>query len=277
VSRLHKATKHSRKLRMALDGPAGSGKTFTALSIGTVLADHVAVIDTERSSASLYADLFPFAVAKRSRSGDSFGAWREVTPIHNDLVDAVLRYPGHVIATMRTKTEYIVEQGPNGKTRPVKVGLAPIQRAGIDFEFDLVGDLDAENNMVISKSRMSAVSGKVINRPGRKLAEELLAWLNDGDQAPESPAPPAGEATVEREPIERVVKPGHIPLGAGATDSPPWAKTLHIQAAELGIDAERFDAIVADYTPNGTPSANDIPDQRTANKVAKALAQAVRS
>jgi hypothetical protein len=317
VTRLHRATKHARKLRMALDGPAGGGKTFTALTLGTVLADKVAVIDTERSSASLYADLFAFDVleledydprayiaaieeirdsgeygcliidsfshawegtlalkdqiAQADRNKDSFGAWRRITPLHNQLVDTVLRYPGHVIATMRAKMDYLVDPtAANKADRVKKVGLAPIQRAGTEFEFDIVGDMDSET-MVVSKSRYPAISGRVIDRPGRKLAEELLSWLDDGAPA-EPPAAPAGEAPAQREP------PPSAPPDSGDKPAPkPWSRGLHIQAAKLGVSDDQFDAIVADFTPNGSPSANDIPDAETANKVAEALAKAVRT
>src|ERR1051326_6849372 len=56
-----RAVKTDAKLRLALAGPPGSGKTFTALSLAHALADGqgVAVIDTEHGSASKYADLFP--------------------------------------------------------------------------------------------------------------------------------------------------------------------------------------------------------------------------
>src|SRR5690606_36137828 len=57
------ATKHVIKSRLALDGPVGSGKTYTALLTARALAGsdgRVAVIDTERRSASLYADRFAF-------------------------------------------------------------------------------------------------------------------------------------------------------------------------------------------------------------------------
>jgi ATP-dependent protease Clp ATPase subunit len=40
---------------MALLGPSGSGKTLTALLIAAALGERIAVIDTERGSASKYA------------------------------------------------------------------------------------------------------------------------------------------------------------------------------------------------------------------------------
>src|SRR5437868_1621038 len=50
-----KATRKQARLRMALIGPAGSGKTFTALKIAHYLGKRIAVLDTERGSASKYA------------------------------------------------------------------------------------------------------------------------------------------------------------------------------------------------------------------------------
>lgn len=229
-------TKRKARLRMALVGPTGSGKTFTALLFARALTDgKILVVDTERSSAALYADQFNkdgrvdvvempnFApatyveaielaaregygaiiidslshawmgkdgaleqvdkIAKRSQSGNSFNAWREVTPMHNALVDAMLLAPLHVIACMRAKTEYVVETGANGKSAPRKVGLAPIQRDGMEYEFDIVADMDFENNFIVTKTRMAALTGLVENKPKAAVAERIRAWLESGEEA----------------------------------------------------------------------------------------------
>jgi hypothetical protein len=222
-----KAVKSQEKLRMALDGPAGSGKTWTALILATDLAKReggrVAVIDSERSSAKKYASDFDFDhltlpdwspftymsavrsavdagypvividsfshawegvlelkdnATARSRSKNSYTeGWREATPVHNELVDTVLRADAHVIATLRTKTEYVIEDG-----KPQKIGMKPIQRDGVDFEFDVVGDMTVENSMVISKTRCSKLTGQVIRKPTAALAESLWDWLTDGEE-----------------------------------------------------------------------------------------------
>lgn len=49
-----KATKESAKLRLAMSGPPGSGKTMSALQIGQHFGK-IALIDTEGNSASKYA------------------------------------------------------------------------------------------------------------------------------------------------------------------------------------------------------------------------------
>lgn len=55
-----KATKAKAKLRMAITGPSGAGKTMTALRIASGLGGKIAVIDSEHLSASKYADKFDF-------------------------------------------------------------------------------------------------------------------------------------------------------------------------------------------------------------------------
>jgi len=57
-----KAKMEGIKLRMALCGPTGSGKTYSALNIATNLGTKIAVIDSENGSAQKYADRFAFDV-----------------------------------------------------------------------------------------------------------------------------------------------------------------------------------------------------------------------
>ena len=226
--KFEKATKKQSRLRLALIGPSGSGKTYSALNLAQYIGSKIAVIDTERGSASKYADLFNFDVleldsfspltyveaiqsaelagydvvvidslshawmgkdgaleqvdksAKRSQSGNSFAAWRDVTPVHNALVDAMLQSGCHVIATMRAKSEYVLETNEKGKVQPRKVGLAPVQRDGLEYEFDVIADMDIDNNMIVSKTRCPQLVGAVIHKPGKDVAETLNAWLTDG-------------------------------------------------------------------------------------------------
>ena len=234
-----KATKHEAKLRLALAGPSGFGKTYTALQLATHLGGPIAVVDTERGSARKYADLFTFDVleldsfhpqgyidaihdaeaagyavlildslshawtgkdgalelvdkaAKRLattyRSGkeDSFTAWREVTPIHNALVDAMVQSRLHLIVTLRTKTEYVVET-KDGRTAPRKIGLAPIQRDGLEYEFDVFADLDQDNNLIVRKTRCPALAGGVFAKAGKEVATILNTWLQ-GTPLPAAP------------------------------------------------------------------------------------------
>src|SRR5439155_20261127 len=57
-------------------------------------------------------------VNRRRASENSFAAWREVTPMHNELVDAILGAPLHIVATMRVKTAYAIGQDEHGRMVP---------------------------------------------------------------------------------------------------------------------------------------------------------------
>lgn len=233
-----KAVKTESKLRLAISGPSGAGKTYTALALATHLTDNkpIALVDTEHGSASKYADLFSFDVlnldppyhpdryleaikeaakagygviildslshawngtgglleivddiAKRNRNPNTFAAWKDATPIQNRFIDGLISANIHVIATMRSKQEYILQEADNGKKVPKKVGMAPVQRDGFEYEFDVFMEMDVDNTGVVTKSRCSALNGAVIRKPGKDTAETLKTWLS-GAPAPEKPA-----------------------------------------------------------------------------------------
>jgi DNA polymerase III delta prime subunit len=259
MSPFTKAVKKDAKLRLALCGPAGSGKTYSLLALATELGGPVAYVDTEHGSASKYADLFAFdtiepssfdpreligfikaaaengykvicidslshywighggeldlvdKAAKQSKSQNTFASWKQVTPIHTDLIDTMIAAPIHVLAAMRTKTEWVVEKDSAGKTVPRKIGLAPVMRDGIEFEFDVCGELDQDNTLVVTKSRCPALSNAVVPKPGKDMAITLKQWLGGAAPAevkqevkPEPkaetpvPPPPAASGPVPR-------------------------------------------------------------------------------
>lgn len=122
--------------------------------------------------------------AKLRMKDNSWAAWREVTPKHNRLIDAMLQAPLHVITTMRVKTAWVLETDERGKTRPHKVGLDPVMREGMEYEFDVVGDMDQSHNFVITKSRCPELDNRVFPTPGRELANILKGWLTDPKTTP---------------------------------------------------------------------------------------------
>lgn len=124
--------------------------------------------------------------AAGSRSGNSFAAWKTVRPWERMLIGALLGFPGHIIVTMRTKTEWVIEDDERGKKAPKKVGTKPEQREGIEYEFDIVGDLDQENTLVVTKSRCFDLSGAVIRKPDAGLAKQIGEWLEGGVELPDA-------------------------------------------------------------------------------------------
>ncbi len=265
-----RATKTQSKLRLALVGVSGSGKTYSALAIARGLGSRVALIDTERGSAAKYADVFTFdtinlddafgdfsprsyvrainaAVAEgydvividslshawigkggalemhdmavdRQKTKNSYVAWRDVTPDHNALVDAMVQARAHIIVTMRAKTEYVQETDERGNKQVRKIGLAPIQRDGLEYEFDLVADMDA-GKMTVGKSRCTALTNAVIKHPNGQVSDALRAWLTDG------------ESERELTPQERWHR---------------WASTVVVNAATRDVVKTNFERAIAE-------------------------------
>jgi len=190
--------------------------------------------------------------------GNSYTAWRQVTPWHNKLVEAMLTSPCHVIATMRAKTEYILEENERGKKEPKKVGMAPVQRDGMDYEFGVVFDISGNHTAQVSKDRTSLFDGRVFQL-SKETGETLRAWLETGA---EPPAPPA--ADTERAELwqwylshfgdaERAkVAILEITQGRGSRD---WTAA---DIAALRADRERIENVrVAE------PSSSPAPDMKT--------------
>jgi hypothetical protein len=116
----------------------------------------------------------------RSTSHNSYAAWRDVTPMHNKLVDTILQSDLHIITTMRSKTAYELEKGANGKVAPVKKGMAPIQRDGLEYEFTVVLDLDNQKHVAeAGKDRTGLFDGK-IDVPSEETGKMLKEWLESG-------------------------------------------------------------------------------------------------
>jgi len=230
-----KAVKSQAKLRAALFGPSGSGKTYSALEIAegiiSVIGGKIALIDSERSTASKYADRFNFdqvdlvvkdideyvlyireaaeagytvliidslshawqmlldsveKLAQAKYKGNTWSAWSEGTPEQRKLVDAIVSFPGHIIVTMRSKTEWQTTTNDRGRTTPVRVGLAPEQGKGIEYEFDILVEISPDHIANIIKDRSGKFQDKIFEKPGKKFGQELIAWLNEGAVIPKT-------------------------------------------------------------------------------------------
>ncbi|MGV0939409.1 ATP-binding protein [Empedobacter sp. ULE_I140] len=221
---LRKSERKKAKIKMALQGSSGSGKTYSSLLLAQGITNKdfskIAIIDTENGSADLYAHLGDYNVLAlqppytpekyieaielcekegmeviiidsishawdelldfhSKLAGNSFTNWAKVTPRQKAFTDKILQCKAHVIATMRTKQDYVLNQ-KDGKYVPEKVGLKAVQRDGLDYEFTLVFDIDIKHFAVSSKDRTGLFMGRpefIINSgTGRR----ILEWCNSG-------------------------------------------------------------------------------------------------
>lgn len=224
--KLRQSQRKQAKIKMALQGSAGAGKTMSALLLAKGLTNNnlekVAVIDTENGSADLYSHIgnynvltlqppfspeqyikaidiclsegmeviiidsishcWDFLLDYHSKlAGNSFTNWNKVTPRQKAFVDKILQSPAHIIATMRTKQDYVLNQ-KNGKFVPEKVGLKAIQRDGVEYEFTIVFDIDSKHFARSSKDRTNLFAGRPEFMINSATGKRILDWCNAPSQ-----------------------------------------------------------------------------------------------
>jgi hypothetical protein len=124
-------------------------------------------------------------------SRGQFSGWKEATPIQHDMMDALLSFPGHLLVTVRSKTEYVVERNAEGKQAPKKIGMKYDQRENLEYEFDVVGDMQ-DATLTVTKTRCPELHEMVVHKPDLDFGYTIRQWLEDGVE------PVATEAYRER-------------------------------------------------------------------------------
>lgn len=172
----------------------------------------------------------------RQKTQNSYTAWKDVTPEHNRLIEAIVGARVHLIATMRSKTEHVISKDEkSGRTTVEKVGLAAVQRDGMEYEFDVVGELrHEENTLVITKTRCSQLAGGVFKRAGRDVAEILSAWL-DG-------APPVEEAANQAPAPQPAAQTSPVRKSQEALENDRLMKEIEDSLAAIGREEAAFNA-----------------------------------
>ena len=94
------------------------------------------------------------------------------------------------------KVEYVVEN-VGGRNQVRKVGLQPVQRDGLEYEFTVVGDVTQDHDLVVTKTRAAFLKDAVIREAGEDLGRQLAAWLASGTSAPRPAVPPSTTAKAE--------------------------------------------------------------------------------
>lgn len=113
-------------------------------------------------------------------TGNSFTNWNRVTPRHNAFVQKMLQSPCHIIATIRSKQDYVLTD-KNGKMVPEKVGLKGVTRDGMDYEFTLVLDLDIKHQATASKDRTGLFTNPLPFLINEQTGSKIKLWCQGED------------------------------------------------------------------------------------------------
>jgi hypothetical protein len=213
---------------LELDPPFTPQRYIEAIRAGESASYNVIIVDSlshEWQGEGGALDMHDRATAA-SKSGNSYTAWKEVTPQHDKLVNAILQSKCHIIATMRTKQDYVqVEE--NNKKAVKKLGMAPVQREGMDYEFTVVLDLSQEHVATATKDRTSLFDGQHFT-PSEETGKQLLEWLNKGAAVP-APAPKPVAPTPQAPPPE-----------VGKQTEPTEEKMTEAQRAKIFASAKEM-------------------------------------
>ena len=219
------ATRKNIRMKAALCGQAGSGKTYGSLMIAKGLIKDmsaVGVIQTETGRAECYLGTFPGfkvlnlqppysperfieAIEEGEKAGlkcliidslsdewvgtggiladfdkmasmakNSFTCWKKLTPRHDALFSKILSSPLHIFATIRKKTDVVLQKNDRGKLEPKKVGLKDLQRDDGEYKWMIQLDLDQQNLARAVKDNTSLFQGKEF-----KITEETGTAIRD--------------------------------------------------------------------------------------------------
>ena len=185
-----------------IEPPYPIGK-YTAASEAAEKAGYdVLLLDSLTHAWAGEGGLLDKKAALDQRGGNSYTNWATITPEQERLKARILQAGIHVICTMRSKQDYVLEQNEKGKSVPKKVGLAPIQREGMEYEFTTVFDIAMDHNAAVSKDRTGLFDGQIF-KISKETGTKLMKWLKAAK--PQAPKPAA--ASVVKEPAPQQAGP----------------------------------------------------------------------
>jgi hypothetical protein len=188
---------------------------------------------------------------------NSFTNWNDIKQIHNKFIEKLLQSQVHIIVTLRSKMAYVLEEYTEAgktKTRPRKIGMAPISSDGMEYEFGVVFDVDRDTHLAVASKDRTGLFDSRSEILTSTLGRELKAWRDSGaDFKPEPKAEPKPQPTV----VEPEPKPEPEPKTAGAVVNslPPR------QELKPPISQEANDFVDAICEPNKEQQAENAKDE----------------
>lgn len=124
---------------------------------------------------------------KDKKGGNSYTNWNDATEEQDEFIDVLLSTNCHTIVTMRSKMDYVLETTTNAQgrevTAPKQVGLAPVQRDDVEYEFDVTLMIDKKHRPSIIKDttflRTMAVEN-MLDVITPELGKQLIQFLEEG-------------------------------------------------------------------------------------------------
>lgn len=229
---------------MQLDDPYSPEKYIDAIDEAVRAGYKVLIVDSTSHEWNFCLDL-----VNNMPGTNSYTKWRGVTPRHNAFMEKILQSPIHIIATVRGKDEYVLEDS-NGKKVPKKIGLGYTQRDGAEFNYTVTLNLDQSSHRFSATKDNTHLFEDRYDVLTEADGEAIYDWANSG----EVPAP----------------KPKTAPAPAPAADDVPGKiAAIDAKAKQLQANGVAKDDIVAAIKSvmGNTANYNRIDNLETADRV----------
>lgn len=128
--------------------------------------------------------------------GGTFAAWQQTNPHYAHFVSLVTgeKYGIDMLNGMRAKQHYEVSQSEIGKLQVQKMGLKPVQRDSLEYEFHIVFNIDMDHIATPMKDNSGMFNTVPPAQIEQEYGEKLFLWLKEGKDV-------KAEEKAEKQPI----------------------------------------------------------------------------
>jgi hypothetical protein len=138
---------------LKIDPPYFTEKLVTMLAeLNTMEQVDVIIIDSITHFWVKEGGILDQKAMKDKLGGNSYTNWQDFTTKFNKMIDSILSSPKHIFVTARAKTDTALITGENGKATPKSYGLKPELRDNVEYDFDIVFNIDKiSHNLIVDK------------------------------------------------------------------------------------------------------------------------------
>ena len=180
------------------------------------------------SASAEWTELLTEKETMDARGGNGFANWGAITKKHEDFLKAVRNASIHLILCLRAKQEHVQDKDAAGKTTIRKVGMAAVQRDGMEYELTTVFDIAMDHSYKVSKDRTRLFDGRM-EMINVATGQELAAWLSSGAPLAENTGEPLTPAPAT---AAAPANPPQAPATAPTAAAPTTTKTSTATTAE---------------------------------------------
>jgi hypothetical protein len=216
-------------------------------------------------------------------SGNSYTNWSKLTPRHEKFVDKILDSEAFIVATVRGKDKYVLEE-QNGKQVPRKVGIGYQQRDDLEFLFTVAVTVEQDTHFFTSVKDNTHCFENRNDVLTEKDGDIIYKWSTGGDvKSKRNELEKAKEeaktkiALNQEEEVKKIVQENEkkAKKQQNKLSLDELKADILLKCKELSDNGKRAEVIQTLKDLNDSPNPNDITDKTIAEKVISAFEELV--